>query len=86
MRNEQYENASASFRRAIEIGPESARHYWWAANAEVLQGNCTAAIPWLQNGYRRAQADGDNVLTSEFEFLMSGCGLLVVPGVDTSQG
>lgn len=86
MRNEQYSNASASFRKAIEIGPDSARHYWWAADAEVLQGNCTAAIPWLQSGYRLAQAEENAVLTGEFEYLMSGCGLLVVPGVAADQG
>ncbi len=86
MRNEQYSSASASFRKAIEIGPDSARHYWWAADAEILQGNCTAAIPWLQSGYRLAQEEENAVLVGEFEFLMSGCGLLVVPGVAADQG
>ena len=33
MRGEQYTSASASFHKAIEIGPDNAYHYWWAARA-----------------------------------------------------
>ena len=45
-----------------------------------------AAIPWLQSGYRLAQADGNEVLVGEYEFLMSGCDLLIVPDVAVDQG
>ena len=86
MRREQYTIASASFRKAIEIGPDNAYHFWWAARAEALQGNCVAAIPWLQSGYRLAQADANEVLVGEYEFLMSSCDLLIVPDVAVDQG
>ena len=86
MRARQYSEAAASFNRAIEIGPDNARHYWWAANADASQGNCTAAVHLLQRGYRLARESGDEVLTGEFEFLMSNCGLLTLPDAVTSQG
>lgn len=86
IRGQQYPEASASFRKAIEIGPDVARHFWWAANADASQGNCTAAVPWLQRGYHLAQEDGDEVLTGEFEYLMSNCGLLTLPDAVADQG
>ena len=86
MNGKQYSEAAASFRRAIDIGPDDPRHYWWTANADASQGNCTAAVPWLQRGYRLAQEQGDEVLTGEFEFLMSNCGLLTLPESISDQG
>ena len=86
MNGKQYSEAAASFRRAIDIGPDDPRHYWWTANADASQGNCTAAVPWLQRGYRLVQEAGDEVLTGEFEFLMSNCGLLTLPEAITDQG
>ena len=86
MRAEQYSSATASFRRAVELAPEDAYAHWWMANSQVAQGNCAAALPWLQNGYRLALADGNEVLSGEYEYLMDGCGLLTVPGAEANQG
>jgi len=85
-RSKQYSSAAASFRRAIETGPENAYHYWWAANVEILQGNCVTAIPWLQHGYRLAQTDENEELVGNYEYLMESCGLLALPGAAPNQG
>lgn len=72
---EQTAVAAESFARTIELGSETARHYWWAGNAQIALGNCSSALEYLHPGYALALDDGDTELVSNFEYLFSLCGV-----------
>jgi tetratricopeptide (TPR) repeat protein len=48
---EQYSSATQSFKSAIDNGTTDPRHYLWAGRAQIYNGNCPAAVPYLQQGY-----------------------------------
>lgn len=77
IRLEQYTLASESFEATIRLGTTEARHYWWAARAQVLTVGCPAAISYLQTGYLIAKEGSDTQLISDFEDSMRGCQMIV---------
>lgn len=79
VRTEQYNAAADSFKQAIDLGSDSALHYWWAGRAQVLLGNCPAATPYFQTGYQIVQQTDNDTLLADYEDQMRSCGLLAEP-------
>ncbi len=73
--------AAESFARAIQLGSKRARHYWWAAQAQISLGNCSKAIEYLEPGYQYAKDENNTELMTAFEEIMPECGLNSRPSV-----
>jgi|FLYN01.1.fsa_nt_gi tetratricopeptide (TPR) repeat protein len=73
---EQYAAAVQSLETAINLGTTDPYHYWWAGRAHVIQGECPAAIPYLQTGYELAKAAEDADLITTYEDSLRECGAL----------
>lgn len=72
-RLQNYASAYESFRAAVDLGTTNARHYWWAGRAQVLLGNCPAAVPYFRTGYAMARESGDEALIADYEDQMRSC-------------
>lgn len=72
-RLQNYASAYESFRTAVDLGTTNPRHYWWAGRAQVLLGNCPAAVPYFRTGYGMAREGGDEALIADFEDQMRSC-------------
>lgn len=72
-RLQNYASAFESFKAAVDLGTTSARHYWWAGRAQVLLGNCPAAVPYFRAGYALARQGGDEALIADYEDQMRSC-------------
>jgi tetratricopeptide (TPR) repeat protein len=70
---EQYDIAADSLETAIDLGTSNPVHYWWAARAQAIQGNCPAAVPYLETGYDLALESADTTLIADFEDSMREC-------------
>jgi tetratricopeptide (TPR) repeat protein len=82
---EQYNIASETLERAIDLGSTIARHYWWAGRAQTILGNCQAAIPFLQTGIELAREDDNADLVVEFEDSLRECGALASPPAEATE-
>lgn len=85
MRLEQYASALESFETTIRLGTTSARHYWWAGRAQVVQNGCPAATNYLRTGYEMAKTEGDEILIGDFEDQMQSCQLFVPPSFEATE-
>lgn len=67
---EQYAPAIESLQQAIDLGSTSPRHFLWMGRAQIAQGNCPAAVPFLRESYDRAGATGDSeAVTAAADYL-----------------
>ena len=85
MRLEQFASALTSFERTIELNTTSARHYWWAGRAHVVQNGCPSAVNFLQTGYEMAKAGNDSQLIADYEDQMQSCQLFVAPSAEATE-
>ncbi len=85
MRLEQYASAVESFERTIQLNTTSARHYWWAGRAQVVQNGCPGALNYLRQGYEMAKVEGDSQLILDFEDQMQSCQLFVAPSAESTE-
>lgn len=65
--------ASESFARAIELGSNSARHFWWAGRTQISLGNCGQALTYLREGYELALRGSDTQLVEDYEAILPLC-------------
>lgn len=67
---------------ANDLDDQNPLYMWWTARAYNSLGQCQMSLPYLENGYRIAQAQGNDSLVADFEFSLNeaaSCGA-VVPG------
>jgi len=77
LRLEQPADAVEVLTRAVELGTQFAkpnpRHYYWAAEAYIILGNCPLAMTYLEPGYELAQQQEDTELTSALSDSVRQC-------------
>jgi tetratricopeptide (TPR) repeat protein len=71
---EQPQQALEHLMRPIQNNTTSPIHYYWAAQGQVLNGNCPAAVPLLENGLRLAQEQDFSAVFDDFEVSLRECG------------
>ncbi len=67
------EDAAASFERAIELGSVNPQHYYWAGYSQILLGNCTRAMSFLEPGLRLARASVPPKFAADIEAIIPDC-------------
>ena len=67
------EDASLSFEKAIELGSLNPQHYYWAGFSQILLGNCSRALAYLEPGLRLA-VQGDYIqFAADIETVIPQC-------------
>ena len=67
------DDAAASFSTAIELGSDNPQHYYWAGYAQILLGNCTRALAYLEPGLRLARASVPPRFAADIETIIPDC-------------
>lgn len=67
------EDAAASFEMAIELGSDNPQHYYWAGYSQILLGNCTRAMAYLEPGLRLARASNPPRFAADIEAVIPDC-------------
>ena len=67
------EDAAASFEEAIELGSDNPQHYYWAGYSQILLGNCTRAMAYLEPGLRLARASNPPRFVADIEAVIADC-------------
>ena len=70
---DQVDLATESLEAAISLGTTDPFHYWWAGRVQIIQGNCSAAIPYLQTGYPLARESENADLITTYEDSLREC-------------
>ncbi|MFN8373013.1 MAG: tetratricopeptide repeat protein [Anaerolineae bacterium] len=68
-----YARAATLFTTAVNAGSTSPYHYYWAGYAQILLGNCPAALPYLTTGYEMAREQEIGDLYSLYEEGLYDC-------------
>jgi len=69
----QFDAAAQSFTRAIDLGSENPQHYYWAGEVQIVLGNCSRALSYLQPGLQLAQQGGYTQFASDIEAVIPQC-------------
>ncbi|GAB4323968.1 MAG: hypothetical protein Kow00117_12240 [Phototrophicales bacterium] len=88
IREEQAAEALISFQTAHDLDQTNGYYTYWLARAHMDTGQCQLALPYLEEGYRRAvEENTDTVLIESFEYTLNqarvGCGVAPVVPVAT---
>jgi len=67
------EDASLSFEKAIELGSVNPQHYYWAGFSQILLGNCSRALAYLEPGLRLAIQGGYRQFAADIETVIPQC-------------
>lgn len=67
------EDASVSFEMAIELGSDSAQHHYWAGYAQILLGNCSRALDYLEPGLQLAAQSPTQLYLEDIETVVLLC-------------
>ena len=67
------EEAAASFEKAIELGSDNPQHYYWAGYAQILLGNCSRAMAYLEPGLRLALQSNPPKFAADIEAVIPDC-------------
>ncbi len=67
------EDAAASFEMAIELGSDNPQHYYWAGYSQILLGNCTRALAYLEPGLRLARSSIPPKFAADIEAIIPDC-------------
>lgn len=73
---------------ANELDTQNPFYMWWLARAHNSLGQCELAVPYLNNGYRIAQANENTSLMADFEFSLNevaSCGGAIAPAVQPTE-
>lgn len=73
--------AAESFARAVQLGSQVPRHYYWAAESQIGIGNCAKALEYMESGYTLARDQEDTEIIDALEAIMSRCGANFGPSV-----
>lgn len=66
-------DAAASFAKAIELGSVNPQHYYWAGYSQILLGNCTRAMAYLEPGLRLARTSVPPRFVADIEAVIPEC-------------
>lgn len=67
------EEASIAFEKAIELGSLNPQHYYWAGFSQILLGNCSRALDYLEPGLQLA-IDGNHLpFAADIETVIPQC-------------
>ncbi len=72
--------AAANFAAAIELGSQEPRHHYWAGWSQILLGNCSRALSYLEPGLQLARDIGQQQLTADISAVIPECDPSFVPG------
>ena len=67
------EDAAVSFATAIELGSDNPQHYYWAGYAQILLGNCTRALVYLEPGLQLARESVPPRFAADIETIIPDC-------------
>lgn len=68
-----YQDAADSFARAIDLGSENPRHYYWAGEAQRTLNNCSRAMNYFEPGLRMARAQEVADVIDALEVVIPSC-------------
>ena len=67
------EEASISFEKAIALGSLNPQHYYWAGFSQILLGNCSRALDYLEPGLRLAIQANQLKFAADIETVIPQC-------------
>lgn len=76
---EQYTSAADSLKRVVDLGTTDPRHFLWAGRAQIFNGSCVAAIPYLQRGYELVTEDTSTDVVEALQGDLSDCHASLAP-------
>lgn len=68
-----YQDAANSFERAIDLGSENPRHYYWAGEAQRTLNNCSRALHFFEPGLQKARAQQVTDVIDALEVVIPRC-------------
>lgn len=72
--------AAANFARAIELGSREPRHHYWAGWTQILLGDCSRALAYLEPGLQLARGINHQQLIADISAVIPECDPSFVPG------
>ncbi len=72
--------AAANFARAIELGSQEPRHHYWAGWSQIVLGNCSRALAYLEPGLQLARDINHQQLIADISAVIPQCDPSFVPG------
>ena len=76
------EDAAAAFEQAIELGSDNAQHYYWAGYAQILLGDCSRALAYLEPGLQLAAESPSQRFLADIETVIQECDPTFVAAAD----
>lgn len=68
-----YQDAADSFARAIDLGSDNPRHYYWAGEAQRTLNNCSRAMNYFEPGLQKARAQEVADVIDALEVVIPSC-------------
>ena len=68
-----YQDGADSFARAIDLGSDNPRHYYWAGEAQRTLNNCSGAMNYFEPGLQKARAQDVTDVIDALEVVIPRC-------------
>jgi len=72
--------AADNFARAIELGSQEPRHHYWAGWSQIVLGNCSRALAYLEPGLQLARDINNPQLIADISAVIPECDPSFTPG------
>ena len=72
-RIEEYTSAANSFAKAIDLGSQNPRHFYWAGWLQINVGDCERAMEYLQPGLELARAEDNQDIVDAISTVIPNC-------------